>query len=423
MRIFSTPNTAQHAIERSCGERPRRPGRLLFGLLAGLVLVLAAPSAHAQLTSSDIMCSDGDWLMMTITFDHKVDPDDPDGEPDSDQAPWGGNVPTGDPIAGRTIFGYDVGDLLTEPTQDADPTLPNFQPYKGIGTYFQAIDPASGCPTMGSSPPLGVSLIYDSEWTCTGGDCDPDLQSPNNQCAAAGPGVGNDGNPGDAGENCDFPEKEAAPPANEFPKDLVTNLLIIQENAAGGSCPAGIGGGPSSYCPDDCAKGGEGGTIRVIYDDIAPIEFIRSSHIDFEGTEGLDIFVYQNTDGTGLLADASGADDQLPPGSGQGDNAWAEINGQLVMIQAVCDGGSGTAATLADCSETEKTTMRSARRVDFTFNGSGAIDSFSFCYDPVIVPVTLSSFSAEPGSNGVKFEWTTATEMGTAGFHLSLIHI
>ncbi len=420
--VTAGPEVPMHIdTPRYSFDRERR-GRLFRAIVVTGAAVLLPMTAAAQIT--DIECSDPSWIMFTINFDRGADPNDPFGSVDTDQAPYGGNLPTGAVIAGQTVLGFDTSDSTSAAQQHTDPTAPNFQPYNPIGVYFQVLDPGGSCPSQGNNPEYGVGTIFDSTWSCSGSNngCDPDLGSPNNQCVTPGPGAGNSGNPNDPGANCDFPEKEAAPPANQFPKDIVTNVLVVQEiGPAGGSnpsCPWGSqpAGRPSNYCPDDC---GGGGTILVTYSDLAPIEFLRSSHVDFELEEQLDINIYADDAGTDLIGDAADVlGGVLPNGSGTGDNAWAEVNGQQALINIVCDGASGNATTLADCSDAEKTRLRSGRRVEFVFPGSGAIDSFTFCFNPSTTPVTVSSFEARRAPGGTLFRWTTATEMATAGFHI-----
>jgi len=395
--------------------------------LVGAITVLAAAPAQAQMA---IQCSDPAWVMYTITLDNLPSSEAPFGVPSAAQAPFGGYVPDGDPIVGQTVIGYDVNEDPVDPAapQDASPFGRNYQPYDAIGVHLQVIDPGGSCPSVTvEGTDHGVAVVYDSEWDCGTSDaddgCDPHLGSPSNQCPSnpdppLDPFPGYDtectpGSPVDCGENCDAPDKD---PVGVFPADLVTNLLVVQEHPEGefSICPRRSPPSPPpppAYCPDDCEQRG---TVVVTFTELVPVEVLRTALLDFGGADALTIDLYSDLNRSTLVAQILDTEPTLGEGSGVGNNVWAEIDLQQEIIEDVC----GAGATLADCDDTEKAMMRSIELIDFVFSGKGALDSLTFCYEPEQVPVTLSSFESRPTGDGVRFDWQTATELATAGYHL-----
>lgn len=122
---------------------------------------------------------------------------------------------------------------------------------------------------VGGFTPNGMARIFDTANPGTNTSGDPDLGSPNSKCPGGGPGIGNNGVPGDLGENC-------------VP---VGNVLIVQES--------------NKTIPDDNANGG---TLSfsfakpVLFSDIGLIDIPDTNlhRLNFTYQDGrVDTFTYK----------------------------------------------------------------------------------------------------------------------------------
>ncbi len=165
---------------------------------------------------------------------------------------------------------------------------------------------------------------------------DLDLGTPNETCPGGGPGVGDGGEVGQPGENC----------MEHF------NVLIMPTTGDGD------GDGFIDGTPNDDAAGG---TIIFLFSEPVTVDYIEV--LDQESQESVIIEAYGDVAGSNLL------DTQNP--SGFGDNSYEFIP---IEVQGV-------------------------RRVEFDFEGSGAIASIAFT-PPDPTAVSLSSIDASAISPG-----------------------
>ena len=170
----------------------------------------------------------------------------------------------------------------------------------------------------------------------SGNVVDPDLGSPNTTCPGGGPGIGEDGEVGDPGENC-----------------LSHGNVLIMPTVGDSDSNGFI-----DDVPDDDASGG---TISFYFSEPVTIDYTEM--LDQETVESLTINSYADLAGTVLV------DEQNP--AGFGDNSYEKIDINASGIH----------------------------RVDFVFIGSGAIASLAFTpADPTAVNLaTLSASAIAPG--------------------------
>lgn len=159
---------------------------------------------------------------------------------------------------------------------------------------------------------------------------DVDLGSPNETCDGGGPGIGAGGEVGEPGENCINHE----------------NVLIL---------PTSGDGDDDGFIDDEPNDDANGGTITFLFSEAVAIDYIEI--LDQESQENVEINAYTNVDGTGLLVSENPA--------GFGDNSY-----EFISIGAL-----------------------GARRLDFEFNGSGAIASIAYT-PPDPTAITLSGTDA-----------------------------
>jgi hypothetical protein len=169
----------------------------------------------------------------------------------------------------------------------------------------------------------------------------------------------------------------------------------------------------------DADQAGQRTTMTLSF--TVPVNNLRFSMFD------IDRFTWTDITTVAAFNGATGTNVTLACSDGDGACSFAVTNNNTPTATATGNADNDNAARYAANGRVDVTVAGPVTRVTVTYVAGLGIfnlltlqfmDFSGFSFDCTTVPVTVSSFRAQPAGNGVQFDWTTATETANVGFYL-----